>query len=232
MKSILFYVVIMFGILTLASSCIKSGDVSTPTSQGALTVANFSPDAPGINISLNSTSYITNLGYKFYTPYAPQTAGSYNVGVAGTSGANIFSNTINIDPNKYYSYFVIDSFAKLKYAFIEDNLIVPSMDSVYIRFLNFSPNAGLINFRDSASGNYFSRARMFNDQNTQSAYSAFTRIPMDSHTFQIVASNNDSTVLASQKYDLMGGHIYTILARGFLNGTDTQALEVWNLQNY
>lgn len=227
MKRIFVNVAVAFGILTFAS-CLKDNDGTTNPTQGALMVANLTPDATGVNVTLNSKGYVSNLGYGVYTPYYLQNAGTYDVGVA--SGSTTISDSIKLEPNKYYSYFIIDTLANLKYAFVEDKLVAPSSDSVYVRFLNFSPNSGVVNFRDSATHNYFSKSRAFNDQSTTSSYAAFTKMPATKLTFQIV--NNDSTIIASKKDTLSGGHIYTILLKGKLNGNGTQALGIGKIQNY
>jgi hypothetical protein len=227
MKRIFVNVAVAFGILTFAS-CLKDNNGTTNPTQGALMVANLSPDATGVNVTLNSQGYINNLVYGVYTPYYLQNAGTYNAGV--TASSTTIADSITIEPNKYYSYFIIDTLASLKYAFVEDKLVAPSSDSVYVRFLNFSPNSGSVNFRDSATHNYFSKARTFNDQSTTSSYATFTKMPAKMLTFQIVGS--DSSVLASKKDTLSGGHIYTIVAKGKLNGTSTQALGIGKIQNY
>lgn len=228
MKRIFVNVAVAFGILTFAS-CLKDSDGTSNPTQGALLVANLTPDATSVNVTLNSKSFINNLVYGVYTPYYLQSAGTYDVGVASSSSTNI-SDSLKIEPNKYYSYFIIDTLASLKYAFVEDKLVQPSSDSVYVRFLNFSPNSDAINFRDSATHNYFSRARTFNDQKTTASYADFTKMRAAILTFQIVGS--DSSVLASKKDTLAGGHIYTIMAKGKANGTGAQALGIGKIQNY
>ncbi|MGN6214186.1 DUF4397 domain-containing protein [Parafilimonas sp.] len=227
MKRIFVNVAVAFGILTFAS-CLKDNDGTTNPTQGALMVANLTPDATGVNVTLNSKGYVSNLGYGVYTPYYLQNAGTYDVGVA--SGSTTISDSIKLEPNKYYSYFIIDTLASLKYAFVEDKLVAPSSDSVYVRFLNFSPNSGVVNFRDSATHNYFSKSRTFNDQKTTASYADFTKMRAAILTFQIVGS--DSAVLASKKDTLAGGHIYTIMAKGKANGTGAQALGIGKIQNY
>lgn len=228
MKRIFVNVAVAFGILTFAS-CLKDNDGTSNPTQGALLVANLTPDATSVNVTLNSKSFINNLVYGVYTPYYLQSAGTYDVGVASSSSTNI-SDSLKIEPNKYYSYFIIDTLASLKYAFVEDKLVQPSSDSVYVRFLNFSPNSGTINFRDSATHNYFSKSRTFNDQKTTASYADFTKMRAAILTFQIVGS--DSSVLASKKDTLAGGHIYTIMAKGKANGTGAQALGIGKIQNY
>ncbi len=227
MKRIFVNVAVAFGILTFAS-CLKDNDGTSNPTQGALMVANLTPDATGVNVTLNSKGYVSNLGYGVYTPYYLQNAGTYDVGVA--SGSTTISDSIKLEPNKYYSYFIIDTLASLKYAFVEDKLVAPSSDSVYVRFLNFSPNSGVVNFRDSATHNYFSKSRTFNDQKTTASYADFTKMRAAILTFQIVGS--DSSVLASKKDTLAGGHIYTIMAKGKANGTGAQALGIGKIQNY
>lgn len=233
MKRIFVNVAVAFGILTFAA-CLKDNDGTTNPTQSALVIANLSPDAPGLNVSLNSKNYVSNLPYGFVSGaygsiYGLINSGTYDFSVASTS-SSIFSDSLKIEPNRYYSYFIIDTLASLKYAFVEDKLVQPSSDSVYVRFLNFSPNSDAINFRDSATHNYFSRVRTFNDQKTTASYADFTKMRATILTFQIVGS--DSAVLASKKDTLAGGHIYTIMAKGKANGTGAQALGIGKIQNY
>ena len=223
----------LFLVMTIAgmiifSSCLDSGDSTNPQ-QGAFLLSNVSPDAPALSVSLNSQGFGSGLGYGIYTPYFAQTAGSYTVTFTnGTTTA--LSNTINIEVGKYYSYFVIDSFNKVKSAFVEDHIILPGADSVYIRFFHFSPNTGALNFRDSASNTNLFSFRAFNDQ-TSSAFTSFNRAPKGIYTFQLVQPGTDS-VLTSRKDTLEGGRVYTIFAKGFSGGTAEKALGIGQIQNY
>ena len=79
-----------------------------------------------------------------YTPYVRTVnPGTYNfvVDSFGIATPAKLKSTVTIEANKYYSYFIIDSFNKVKAAFINDVFKVPSGDSVYVRFFNFCPNA-------------------------------------------------------------------------------------------
>ena len=60
------------------SACLDSGDNTNPQ-QGAFLLSNVSPDAPSLNVSLNSQSFGSGLAYGIYTPYFGQTAGSYTI---------------------------------------------------------------------------------------------------------------------------------------------------------
>ena len=146
MKNFFLIVTVAAGMLIFGSSCLDN-DNNTNPQQGAFLMTNISPDAPPLNVKLNSQGFGSGLSYGIYTLYYPQTAGSYTIAFSDSTNTTKLTNNISIEVNKYYSYFVIDSFSKVKSAFIEDNLIQPSGDSVYVRFLHFSPNAGTINFK-------------------------------------------------------------------------------------
>lgn len=114
---------------------------------------------------------------------------------------------------------------------MEDNIIRPSADSVYIRFFNFSPNAGMVNLRDSVSGTDWYASRYFNDQAGLNNYTTFNRIPHGVYSLQLTRSGDDS-VLVSRKDTLAGGHVYTIFAKGFSGGTGNAILGIGQIQNY
>jgi len=213
--------------MIIFSSCLSTDDSTNPQ-QGAFLLSNVSPDAPALSVSLNSQGFGSGLSYGIYTPYFAQTAGSYTITFAnGTTTA--LSNSINIEVGKYYSYFVIDSFSKVKSAFIEDKIILPGADSVYIRFFHFSPNAGPLNFRDSVNATNLFSGRNFNDQ-VNPSFTSFSRIKAGIYTFQLTQPNN--TVVATRQDTLAGGHVYTIFAKGFYGGTAEKVPGIGQIQNY
>ena len=218
------------------TSCSMGGNNDgTNPEQGSFLMANLSPDAPSLNIYINNALYNQNFtfGYGIYIPYSSAVAGTYNLSF--TSGSNntiVLNNSINIEANKTYSYIIIDSFSKLKSTFFEDKLVAPGSDSVYIRFFNFSPNSQPFNLRDSTAGKVLYRQRAFNDQEYITSYTGFMKIPDSSYTFQLQNQDTDSTIAASKVYDLAGGHIFTLYAKGFVGDSATRAIDLGIIQNY
>ena len=215
------------------TSCnIKNGDTTDPQ-QGYFLVANISPDVPPLSILINGSSFSSNFAYGNYTPYYSTTAGSYTfafyTSLSGTTP--VLSSTVNLAASSSYSYFVIDSFSKIKSSFVQDNIVIPGGDSVYIRFFNFSPNAGTVALTDSASKTDLYTSRTFNDQNITPVYSNFKRMLSGTYTLQLKLA--DSTIATSKTYALTAGHGYTFFAKGLLNSSsDTTAIGIGFINNY
>jgi hypothetical protein len=218
--------------LIAVTSCSVGSSGTTNPQQGFFLVANVSPDSDPLNIFINNSPFLQSLGYGSYTQYYGAGAGSYSFTFYGTSTTPVLSNTVTIDAAKTYSYFVVDSFSKIKTSFVQDQFPVPSADSVFIRFFNFSPNSTIFTLTDSASQTDLYPYRAFNDQNGNSNYISFNGMPAGIYTFQLKNPNITDSVVLSKIDTLVGGHVYTLLAKGFYGGTGQQALDLGKIQNY
>ena len=215
--------------LTMFTSC-SVGDSNSNPNQGLFLLANVSPDAPPLSVNINGSSFGAGLSYGLYTQYYTANAGSYQFSFYGTGTAPVLTNTVSIETNKRYSYFVIDSFSKIKSSFVEDKLFQPSADSVYVRFFNFSPNAGPVNLLDSASNVILYSTRYFNDEAGNPTYTDFTRQKAGIYTLRITTPND--SVLATRIDTLVGGHIYSLYAKGFKGGTAGKEINLGQVVHY
>jgi uncharacterized protein DUF4397 len=235
MKKFPLIILAVLSSLMLLSSCLNDPNNTTQPQSGAFLVAQVSPTAPTLSFYFNSTSQILDtFNFGKYTNYVgPVTPGTYDfmVDSFGTTTPTKLKSTVTIEPNKYYSYFIIDSFSKLKAAFVNDVFKAPSPDSVYVRFFNFCPNAtsplSLVNTDGDAT--WFD-SRTFNDQANNPQYAAFNEVPKGTYTFEI--HNATDSVLKSESIILTGGNVYTLFAKGIIGRTDTTGLSIGQLVNY
>jgi hypothetical protein len=222
-----------FLLLALVLSC-NDNNTSNP-SLGYFLVANVSPDAPSLSLTVNSNVIDTGLSFGTFTPYYSANAGTYNFAFypSGSSTAAV-TNNVNIEANKVYSYFLVDSFSEVKSSIVPDVFAKPPGDSVYVRFFNFSPNLPQpISLVDSATGNALASpfiSRTFNDQAVSSTYANFTEILAGNFTLQLKLA--DGTILWSHAGNLEGGKVYTLFAQGTYNGTGAQAFGLGQILNY
>ncbi len=231
MKKLIVINLVVLGVIIFTASCNVNGSNTNPQ-QGTFLLANVSPDAPPLNISINNSPFGAGLAYGIYTRYYPVTAGAYTFSFYDSASATnpVLTNTVSISPSATYSYFVIDSFKRIKSSFVQDNFKQPGGDSVYIRFFNFSPNAGLVSLDDANSDTTFYTGRSFNDQATTSSLANFIGIKKGIYKFELRKS--DSTLLASKIDTLVGGHVYSLFAKGNVDGTGTQAIGIGAMANY
>jgi hypothetical protein len=221
--------------LIFAASCNISNSGDTNPQQGAFLLANVSPDAPPLNIYINNSFFGSGLSYGNYTAYWPATPGSYTFSFFDSSSSSTpkLSKTVNINALTNYSFFVIDSFKYVTSSFVTDNYAKPSGDSIYIRFFNFSPNAGALSLHESTSDSTLYNSRSFNDQDGNSSLVSYNEMKTGaSAIFNFELRKPDSTLVASRTDTLSGGHVYTIFAKGNLGGTGDQVLGIGQIQNY
>jgi len=235
MKRLPLVILVAMCTLIFAASCnINNNDTSNPQASYFL-VANISPDAPPLSLYSNSSpTQIQKLSSGLYTLYFQAIPGSYNFAFYDSASATspVLSNTVSINANSYYSYFVIDSFSKVKATFVQDDLKATTPDSAFVRFLNFSPNAGVVNLYEEADDSTYYSNRTFNDQSGNAGNAAFTRLKLRADsTYKFKLKQPDGTVLASKTDTLLGGHTYTIFAKGNVGGTGSQAIGIGQIVN-
>lgn len=233
MKKFPLIVLAVLSSLILLNSCTLDNNNTTQPQSGAFLIAQTSPTAPHLSIYINNSVFDTGLVFGNYTPYvAGVNPGTYNLGVfAPNTTTPSLTSSITIDVNKFYSYFIIDSFNKVKAAFINDVFKAPSGDSAYIRFFNFCPNSDALSLALSGGAN-LSADRIFNDQQTNPQYIAFNN-EVKAGTYSFDLKNASDSVLKTQSINLVGGKVYTLFAKGIIGSTDsTKALSIGQLENY
>ena len=233
MKKIFASVAVVFAFLIVLSSCNINSNLTQPQ-LGAVLAAQISPDAPSLGVYVNNNAFDTGMVLGTYTGYATINPGTYTFSTipSGTTTAN-YHTTATIEANKYYSFFLIDSFSHVQSAFVNDAFQKPSGDSSYIRFFNFALNLQQpISLINSANAAALSSSRIFNDQASNPQYVSFYEVPAGTYTLQLKTDLSDS-VIASRSIPLTGGHVYTLYARGIYGSTDTtKAITIGQLENY
>ena len=207
--------------LFAVSACKKSS--TSPTNANVL-VVHASPDAPAVDIYVNGSKAATGLAYLSNTGYVAVASGATNIKVdpTGTTSPVINAN-VTLAANANYSVFAIDSVADIQPLVLVDTLTIPSGASV--RFVHLSPNAPAVDVVDSASGTMLVNNVSFK------GYTSFTALPAGTYTLNVQPHGSGITALSVPGVTVSAGHIYTIIARGFLGGTGSQAIGASIIEN-
>jgi hypothetical protein len=237
MKKIILSAVAVLSSLIFLNSCTLDNNSNTTQPQsGAFLVANASPTAPtNLSVYINSSRFIDSIHFGVSTPYVTGVnPGTYDFAADsfGTTNPAKLKSTVTIEANKFYSYFIIDSFSKVKAALINDVFKVPSPDSAYIRFFNFCPNAtSPLSLVNAANQSPWADGRTFNGQSTNPQYIAFQEEPAGTYNLQLQNINGDT--LKTQSITLTGGYVYTLYAKGIIGSADTsKSISIGQIQNY
>jgi hypothetical protein len=182
-------------------------------------VVHASPDAPGVdllvdNVKVNSQA----LTFPNNTGYLTVAAGNRNIKVnaSGTSTSVIDAN-LDLSADISYSIFAIDSLASIAPLVIDDNLGTPASGKSHVRFIHLSPNAPAVDIT-LTDGTVVFGNKAFGQ------YTPFTPLDAGTYNLQVRVAGTSTVVLNLPNIVLENGNIYTVFAKGFVGGSNDQAL--------
>jgi hypothetical protein len=181
-------------------------------------VIHASPDAPGVDLLVDDAIAGTNLTFPGNTGYLALTAGTHNIKVNVTgSSSTVIEADLDFTKDMNYSIFAVDSVANLGALVLEDNLAAPASGFAHVRFIHLSPNAPAVDITTTAGAIVFGN-KSFKE------YTEFTPLAAGSYDLQVRLEGTESVVLELPGIALTDGKIYTVFAKGFVGGTDNEAL--------
>ncbi len=221
MKNLLFKFLPAVAIALGVVSCSEDDDMPA---QAQVMVVHASPNAPNVDVRVNNTVAFSNVAFPNNSNYLSVNAGQANFKISPTGTTTyVIDANVNLTENMNYSVFAIDSVSKIKAAVVTDNLAAPASGKAHIRFLHFSPNAPAVDIAISGGPVVFAN-RSFNDQAMNAGVTNFTPVDAGTYTFQVRPTGTQTIALSVPNVTLTAGKIYTVFAKGFLNGTGAQAL--------
>jgi hypothetical protein len=205
------------GMLLLSfSSCLKDNNNYIPPNQqsvGGLSIIQASPDEPPITFFLNN-DIVNNAALQFgdYINYVPAYSGTRTANFDNASTmAQIYSTSIIINQNQYYSLFLTNTTTTPKSLFLTDTLNQPASGKAGIRFINLSPNAPAVDF-------LIENTTTSTTNESFMGYSSFLPVAGGSYTIQVNQTGTTNTLATLANVNLRNGGLYTIWLQG-LNGS-------------
>lgn len=194
---------------------------------------NASPNSKPVAISVNGTRINAATGNAYYTAFP----GEYFLVNPGQSTLRVFDTVSNnpvqyfeisqnLEANKYYSLFAIDSFAKIKPLFLEDKITQPDTARAHIRFLNLMPNStGMdVMITKYETTTYATPDTLFKNLPFQ-GLNDFRPLRFGSYDLKVnyrFGASSSGTVTVTALVLVTGGQ-YTVVLRGFGGATGTPA---------
>jgi len=205
---------IVIASITMLSSC------EDEKTYADVMVVHASPDAPGVDLLIDDVKKNSApLDYPDNTGYLSLESGTVNikVNVAGTS-TTVINGDLDLEADKSYSVFAIDAVASISALVLEDDLTAPASGKAHVRFVHLSPDAPAVDIAVAATG-----AVVFGDIAFKEA-TAFTPLDAGAYNLDVRVAGTTTVALVLPTITLQAGKIYTVFAKGFLAGTDEQAL--------
>ena len=182
-------------------------------------VVHASPDAPGVDLLLDGIVVNSQaLPYPDNTGYLPVMAGTRSIKVnASGTVTTVIDATLALDPNVAYSIFAADILSNITPVVLTDDLTAPASGKAHVRFIHLSPNAPAVDITLTDG------TVVFGDIEFKES-TAFTPLDAASYDLQVRLAGTSTVVLNLPGIVLEDGKIYTVFAKGLVNGNGDQAL--------
>ena len=204
------------GLVILAPACAFLlgciGDTPEPTPLSFVAIYHASPDAPGLDVYLNSEKInSTAFQYEAYSGYVPVDVGA-NTFTFTQSGstATLTGAMSNFAENASYSIFLVDEFSALDAWLFEDVTITPGSGNAAIRVVHTSPDTAPLYLTYDSETTSVSGDVAFRE------IPAFQSVPAGAHDFYI-RDFATGDILLTVEENLQVGFFYTLIVKGFSN---------------
>lgn len=199
-------------------ACSDDDNPVTPAPESRVLVVHASPDAPGVDLLVDNAIAGSNLEFPNNTGYLTVEAGTRNVkvNVSGTA-TTVIEADLNLEADKNYTVFAVDAVANIAALVLSDDLTPPASGNAHVRFVHLSPDAPAVDITLTDGTIVFGK-QSFKD------FTDFTPLAAGTYDLQVRVAGTSTVALDLPGITLDAGRIYTVFARGFLNGTGGQAL--------
>lgn len=215
---------IIIGGIFILSSC-KTDTPVLSFGESHIRIINASPDDNAINVYINDTLKTSSpLAFGESNSYAPISGGvnHFQVKVNGNL-VNHSDLTFQLDTNKFFTVFVAGNISKdsMSYVSLQDDLKVLTDTTAKVRFVNLAPNSPYLDVvvstdpQDSISS--FSGVNFGSGAN-------YKQFKAGNYTIKLRQSGKNVDLATPISIKFEAKKIYTLWAKGYINGTGSQTL--------
>lgn len=207
------------------AACAKDKSDPTPNNpNGKFAMIVSSPGATEFALLVNETKTATSklLTYNTVVPYTDVKAGAAAFSFTKKDGTEVLAKISGtIKASSSYTLLVGDKSPKTSLILVEDDLSAPATDQAKVRFVNLSPDAGVLDLYVAGKTDTGLSKKAFKE------VSAFINVSPAAELKFEVKENGKTEVLATlEKYKVEKGRIYTIWVSGVKGTTDATKLSL------
>lgn len=186
--------------------------VNIPDNNSSFRILHAVPNAPNVDVYANGSLLISNLSFSSISNYLKLPSGSYELQVykTGLYDTPLATQNIQLAPNANYTISVV-TLGKLFLFKLRDASIATTPDSSYLRFMNLSQSAPLLNLKLPTGTQLFNSVEYLE---TTGYYITSPGI----YNFKVDASGSTAISKNITNLTLDGGKLYTIYILGVFNG--------------
>lgn len=202
------------------SSCSSNDNINplAPAVPARVMAVHASPDAPAVDLLVDGAVAGTGLAFPANTSYLNVTAGTRNVkvNVTGTS-TTVIDADLPVTGGASYTVFAGDVVASIGAIVLTDDLTAPASGKAHVRFVHLSPDAPAVDVAVQGGPVLFANKAF-------KQFSAFTPFDAATYDLEVRLTGTSTVALSLPGVVLQAGKIYTVFAKGLVNGSGAQAL--------
>jgi hypothetical protein len=206
----------MRGLLLIAAisafSLVGGGCDSEGRDVARIRVFHASPDAPNIDVEIDSQAGYTDVGYGESTPYQTVDAGSRRFIVrSSNTGVVLVDETRSFRDERLFTYVVFDFTDTLGTLLVEDKDKLDDLDSAEIKVVNVSPSGGSLDvyITPPEADIETSSPLLFDLEFTD--VSEYIKVPFGPNRIRVTPSNSKTVIGDSGTVNLSLGQILTVM---------------------
>lgn len=189
--------------------------------KSSIRLINASPDLDGIDLIVDNSQLISNLGYVYASKYFQVNTGFRNIGVkiTGTT-TKIFESTVNVEYNKKYLLFAVDKLPNSEVLILESATRTIPFGKSSIRFLNAIYDIPSVDIKiiNSAGTTNLTQNIFKNVTNYIDVVGGKNQI--------VVTQSGTQNVIATSEAQLDVGVLYTIVLTGLSSGSSDKKYSI------
>ncbi len=214
-------------VLIAFNSCKKDDD--GPVAPAEFMVVHSTPGAPAVELYLDDVKASTSpVSFATASNYSSIASKQYNVKIAAVNTINpIAETTVNLDGGNNYSIFAYDTLlnGKAKVFAVRDDLSAPPAGKAKVRFFHLVPGINSPSVDIAANDNVLFPNRSYADNVSDGGKANFVTIDAGTYTLTArLAGSSTIDILNIPGVVVEAGKIYTIIAKGRINGSGETAL--------
>lgn len=208
----------LFSFLAIALLAFSACNDDDETRQASVMIVHASPDAPAVDLLVNNSKVASGVTFLQNTNYLKTDEGTTNIKVnaAGTN-TSVINADVDLDGDKSYSVFAVNTLSKIEPLAFEDNLTSPASGKAHVRFIHLSPDAPAVDIALRGGAVVFPNVAF-------KTGTAFAPLDAGSYKLDVRLAGTSTVALPLPDITLEAGKIYTVYAKGTLLGTGNQAL--------
>lgn len=198
-------------VVCLFATALTVGCGDDPTAR--LRVVHASPDAPNVDVFVNGSSVLQNVGYKTASSYLKVKAGTDKIEVKPTGSSNaVISASADLTSKKDYTALAVNFVSSIQPLLLTDDNTPPTSGNVKVRIVHAAPSAPAVDVYVTAPGADLLTATPVLTNVPFTGVSSYLSVPAGNYEIRVTVAGTKTVAIDSGSVTLAAGQIRTVVA--------------------